>query len=373
MSQVQRKKLKPIHHEIMRRLLLGYSQAKIARDLLIHPNTISIVCNSKLFKAKYEQLKLLRDAKALEGALDVQSRVNLLVPDALDVLGNLIREEGAAPNLRRLAAKDVLEYSKKLSTEDEEQGENLSTAELIMKAFEKGSDLRKNIVKEVKEENKVVDIRPVLNEIKDGVVDVVEVKDDDGDDESESELDEVLMDPNFTEEDAKKQLAEYEASLSLEEEEEFKDGEREKERENQNNSTNLSLLDDITSYSEVESESELESEEDRFESEEDEDEDEDENENEEDEDKREENDAALTATLNALLRLSTTTESNRLEAMHTLEKMDAAENSSEIRWMRILQETEKMRAIFESLEELEMSGEIEKEDKEILDEIRNIF
>jgi len=369
MSQVQRKKLKPIHHEIMRRLLLGYSQAKIARDLLIHPNTISIVCNSKLFKAKYEQLKLLRDAKALEGALDVQSRVNLLVPDALDVLGNLIREEGAAPNLRRLAAKDVLEYSKKLSTEDEEQGENLSTAELIMKAFEKGSDLRKNIVKEVKEENKVVDIRPVLNEIKDGVVDVVEVKDDDGDDESESELDEVLMDPNFTEEDAKKQLAEYEASLSLEEKEGFKDGEgeREKERENQNNSTNLSLLDDITSYSEVESESEFESEEDKDEedkSEEDED---------EDENKREENDAALTATLNALLRLSTTTESNRLEAMHTLEKMDAAENSSEIRWMRILQETEKMSAIFESLEELEMSGEIEKEDKEILDEIRNIF
>jgi len=75
-----------VHHEIVRRLLLGQKGSHIARDLGVTPGMISYVRNSSVVKEKLEIMKGARDADTL----DLAKRIRENAPTALKLLEGVI-------------------------------------------------------------------------------------------------------------------------------------------------------------------------------------------------------------------------------------------------------------------------------------------
>lgn len=102
--QYQIQQLWDLHHEILRRLIIGQKSVDIARDLGVTSAVISYVKNSEVGK---RQLSLMRSAADLN-AVDVAVRVKELAVTAVKVM-----EEGMDPDqpmaLRLKAATDVLD------------------------------------------------------------------------------------------------------------------------------------------------------------------------------------------------------------------------------------------------------------------------
>jgi len=75
-----------VHHEIVRRLLLGQKASHIAKDLGVSAAMISYVRNSRVVKDKLELMKGARDAETL----DLAKRIREISPKALDLLEGVI-------------------------------------------------------------------------------------------------------------------------------------------------------------------------------------------------------------------------------------------------------------------------------------------
>lgn len=128
-------KLKPRHHEIMRRLLCGHSQAQIAQDLKMSPQTISMICKSALFKKELTRLQRELENNIVNKLSDVGMQLRALQPQAVNVLAQLMNNKtGSVPaTVRRAAAKDVLELASKQKVADEFK-ENMSDFAFLIKA-----------------------------------------------------------------------------------------------------------------------------------------------------------------------------------------------------------------------------------------------
>jgi hypothetical protein len=83
-----------VHHEIIRRLLLGQKGSHIARDLGVTPAMISYVRNSSVVKEKLEIMKGARDADTL----DLAKRIRENAPTALKLLEDVIEGEVDTPS-----------------------------------------------------------------------------------------------------------------------------------------------------------------------------------------------------------------------------------------------------------------------------------
>jgi len=83
-----------VHHEIVRRLLLGQKGSHIARDLGVTPAMVSYVRNSSVVKEKLEIMKGARDADTL----DLAKRIRENAPTALRLLEDVIEGEVDTPN-----------------------------------------------------------------------------------------------------------------------------------------------------------------------------------------------------------------------------------------------------------------------------------
>jgi len=82
-------KMWEVHHEIVRRLLLGQKGSHIARDLGVTPAMISYVRNSSVVKEKLEIMKGARDADTL----DLAKRIRENAPIAIKLLEDVIEGE----------------------------------------------------------------------------------------------------------------------------------------------------------------------------------------------------------------------------------------------------------------------------------------
>ena len=78
-----------VHHEIVRRLVLGQKNADIARDLKISPAMVSYVRNSPVVRDKLEIMKGARDAETI----DLAKRIREDAPEALKLLEDIIAGE----------------------------------------------------------------------------------------------------------------------------------------------------------------------------------------------------------------------------------------------------------------------------------------
>ena len=78
-----------IHHEIVRRLLLGQKVVNIARDLNISEATVSYTRNSPVVRDKLEIMKGARDAETI----DLAKRIRENAPQSLRLLEDIISGE----------------------------------------------------------------------------------------------------------------------------------------------------------------------------------------------------------------------------------------------------------------------------------------
>ena len=85
-KQFEIQELWEVHHEIIRRLLLGQKGSNIAKDLGVSQSMISYVRNSSVVKEKLEIMKGARDADTL----DLAKRIRENAPTALRLLEDVI-------------------------------------------------------------------------------------------------------------------------------------------------------------------------------------------------------------------------------------------------------------------------------------------
>jgi DNA-binding CsgD family transcriptional regulator len=97
-----------LHHEIVRRLLLGQKSSQIAEDLSCSAATVSYVKNSRIVKEKLNLMQGARDAEVI----DLSKRIREKAPVALDLLVDIIEgkgeAEGASIHLRAKEANNLL-------------------------------------------------------------------------------------------------------------------------------------------------------------------------------------------------------------------------------------------------------------------------
>ncbi len=99
------KKLNPLHHEILRRALLGESHKQIAEDLNCTPATVSNAVNCGLGREKLETLSSIADLDGLEVAREIKRAA----PMALKVMQEILEDTAASYAVRLKAAADLLD------------------------------------------------------------------------------------------------------------------------------------------------------------------------------------------------------------------------------------------------------------------------
>jgi len=94
-----------IHHEICRLALLGMKHVEIAKTLGITPATVGNTLGSELVKKQMMILRGARDASSV----DVAKKIQEMLPEALEVLETILKNENASPSVRTNIAQDLLD------------------------------------------------------------------------------------------------------------------------------------------------------------------------------------------------------------------------------------------------------------------------
>lgn len=93
------------HHEICRLALLGMKHVEIASTLGVTPATVSYTLNSELVKKQMMIMRGARDASSV----DVAKRIQEMLPEALEVLDTILKNENASASVRSNIAQDLLD------------------------------------------------------------------------------------------------------------------------------------------------------------------------------------------------------------------------------------------------------------------------
>lgn len=115
------------HHEIIRLLSLGLRNTEIADALRISPVTVSYVRNSELGRKKLDELMGRID----DNVVDLQQRMKVLAPTALDTLEDLMHSRETSSAVRANIAKDLLDRAGHAAVKRVETISALLTAEDI--------------------------------------------------------------------------------------------------------------------------------------------------------------------------------------------------------------------------------------------------
>jgi len=79
-----------LHHEIVRRLVIGETNAEISRSLGVSKQMISYTRNSKVVRRQIDIMRGARDADTI----DIAKRIRENAPKALDLLETIIDDRG---------------------------------------------------------------------------------------------------------------------------------------------------------------------------------------------------------------------------------------------------------------------------------------
>lgn len=98
-------KMNQLHHEIVRRIVLGQKDIDIARALDITQATVQYVKRSPIVKQKIDIMHGARDASTVQ----LQKQINALAPLALHNMSEIMEDKGAPSGVRANIAKDILD------------------------------------------------------------------------------------------------------------------------------------------------------------------------------------------------------------------------------------------------------------------------
>jgi hypothetical protein len=104
------------HREIMRRLVAGETQHRIAVEMGMTESRLSIICNSPLFKRELAALEAEVKGRYITTTADIQAKINQLQPRAVDILDQILNKtevdgKSVSLPLKRDVALDVLELA----------------------------------------------------------------------------------------------------------------------------------------------------------------------------------------------------------------------------------------------------------------------
>jgi hypothetical protein len=184
------------HLEIIRRLIAGESQKKIAFDLGMSEGRLSVICNSPLFKRKYAELESEVKARFIEKTASIASKVEVLQVKAVDVLEHMLTNSSidgmkVSPALKRDVALDILDLggNGKKGKDSQNKGDAMSdVVSIISQGFEvakqamlAAKELRENgrDNRPIDEGYNAIDITPVCSNDDAAMLLLGEITDDD--------------------------------------------------------------------------------------------------------------------------------------------------------------------------------------------------
>ena len=100
----QVKQLWDIHHEIIRRLVIGQRSRQIAEDLNITPQTVSNVRNSPIVKRQIQMLQAQRDSEAIS----LKDRIDEIAPKAIKLLERKIEDDLGGDEVTQVGVRAAL-------------------------------------------------------------------------------------------------------------------------------------------------------------------------------------------------------------------------------------------------------------------------
>jgi hypothetical protein len=155
------------HLEIMRRLIAGESQRRIALELGMSEGRLSVICNSPLFKRKYAELEAEVKSRFVEKTASITAKVNELQPHAVNVLENILKnkvvdDQRVSLSLKRDVALDVLDLggNGKKSKESNTKEDAMSA---VVKIISDGFNLAKAAMEERSRRDEVVDPGAIID------------------------------------------------------------------------------------------------------------------------------------------------------------------------------------------------------------------
>jgi hypothetical protein len=157
------------HLEIIRRLIAGEPQRKIALDLGISEGRLSVICNSPLFKRKHKELEDEVRARFIEKTASVASEIDEMQPKAVNVLKSLLNDEKVngvkvSPALKRDVALDFLDLGGN-GKKSKEVENSKNAMDDVVKIISQGFELAKSAIEERRYRNEVVDPGGIVVEI----------------------------------------------------------------------------------------------------------------------------------------------------------------------------------------------------------------
>jgi len=150
--QYEPKALNPLHHEILRRALLGDSHKEIADALGCTPATVSNAVNSGLGRDKLATMTAVADMDSVE----IAQQIRHTAPLALQFIQSLLEDNAANSSVRLRAATDILDRAghgavKKVHVQK-------SQSELSMDELER---LKFEAIERMKQAGTCIDITPI--------------------------------------------------------------------------------------------------------------------------------------------------------------------------------------------------------------------
>ena len=118
-SKAAAKRTATRHRQIMFRLLASESTDVICAEMKITPSNLQTIIESPLFKSELVRVhKRLREKLLAKGNLSVQQRLKNLNTKAIDTLEAIIQNDKIPLPLRRVVAKDVIDYNLKIEEQN---------------------------------------------------------------------------------------------------------------------------------------------------------------------------------------------------------------------------------------------------------------
>lgn len=157
------KRLKPMHWEIIRRLVLGATQREIARDMGLNEARLSIIVNSPLFQIELKKAQKRRDeqlAEELSGR--IYKKLAETTERAIDVHSEILEKEALPLQIRQRSATDVINLYIKTT-----KGSPLSAEEDIEPPYERRLRefvYRETEVRKMNQEEPPLDLNYLLDE-----------------------------------------------------------------------------------------------------------------------------------------------------------------------------------------------------------------
>lgn len=158
------------HIEIIRRMIVGESQRKIAADLGMSEGRLSVIVNSPLFKRLYAEEAALVRERFIEKTSAVAEKVNSLQPKAIETLESLltkdkVNEIRVSPALKREVALDILDLggNGKRSKVDEKANAMNDVIKIISDGFALAKSAFEERIKEKERREEIISRGGVAN------------------------------------------------------------------------------------------------------------------------------------------------------------------------------------------------------------------